>query len=133
MHPHSPQVLLDKVLPHIECNPLDQTMENAINDGDIFISFNSTALIEAALQGKKCFQLMNLPVESDHFEELGICKTFLDLNELNVYFTNLFKSDKNKILGKGNSINDKYIKTFKCGPGKRFANLIQEIESNKSL
>ena len=133
LHPHSPQVLLDKVLPHIECNPLEQTMENAINDGDIFISFNSTALIEAALQGKKCFQLMNLPVESDNFEELGICKTFLDLNELNVHLTNLFKLDRNKILSKRISINDKYIKTFRCGPGIRFTNLIQEIESNKSL
>ena len=133
LHPHSPQVLLDKVLPHIECNPLEQTMENAINDGDIFISFNSTALIEAALQGKKCFQLMNLPVESDNFEELGICKTFLDLNELNAHLTNLFKLDRNKILSKRISINDKYIKIFRCGPGIRFTNLIQEIESNKSL
>ncbi len=133
LHPNSPKVLLDKVLPHIECNPLDQTMENAINDGDIFISFNSTALIQAAFQGKECFQLMNLPVESDNFEELGICKTFLDLNELNVHLTNLFKLDKNKILSEGNSIDDKYIKTFKCGPGMRFTNLLEEIESNKSL
>ncbi len=130
LHPNSPKVLLDKVLPHIECNPIKQTMENAINDGDIFISFNSTALIQAAFQGKKCFQLMNLPVECDNFEELGICKTFLDLNGLNVYLTNLLKSDKDKILSEGNSINDKYIETFKCGPGMRFANLIEEIESN---
>tara|TARA_B100000212_G_scaffold342462_1_gene329750 strand:+ start:7368 stop:8642 length:1275 start_codon:yes stop_codon:yes gene_type:complete len=130
LHPNSPKVLLDKVLPHLECNPLDQTMENAINDGDIFVSFNSTALIKAAFQGKKCFQLMNLPVECDNFEELGICKTFLDLNELNAYLTNLLKSDKDNILNEGNSINDKYIKTFNCGPGMRFANLIEEIESN---
>lgn len=133
LHPNSPKVLLDKVLPHIECNPLKQTMENAINDGDIFISFNSTALIQAAFQGKKCFQLMNLPVDCDNFEELGICKTFLDLNELNLHLTKLFKLDKNKILSTGNPINDKYIETFKCGPGMRFTNLIEEIESNKSL
>ena len=119
----SAKVLLDKVLPHIDCNPLNQTMENAINDGDIFLSFNSTALIQAAFQGKKCFQLMNLPVECDNFEELGICKTFMDLNEFNVYLTNLLKSDKDKILSEGNSINDKYIETFKCGPGMRFTNL----------
>lgn len=127
LHPNSPKVLLDKVLPHIECNPLKQTMENAIIDGDIFISFNSTALIEAAFQGKKCLQLMNLPVECDNFEELGICETFLNLNELNLHLINLFKLDRNKILSKRKSINDKYIKTFKCGPGMRFTHLIQEI------
>jgi len=133
LHPNSPKILLDKVLPHIECNPINQPIEDAIMDGDIFISFNSTALIQAAFQGKKCFQLMNLPVKSDNFEELGICKTFMDLNELNLHLTKLFKLDKNKILNAGNSINDKYIKTFRCGPGIRFTNLIQEIVSNKSL
>ena len=76
---------------------------------------------------------MNLPVECDNFEKLGICETFLDLNELNLHLTNLFKLDRNKILSKRNSINDKYIKTFECGPGMRFTNLIQEIEVNKLL
>ena len=133
LHPNSPKILLDKVSPHIECNPINQTMEDAIMDGDIFISFNSTSLIQAALQGKKCFQLINLPVDCDNFEELGICKTFLSLNELNLHLTKLLKLDKNKILSAGNSINDKYIKTFRCGPGIRFTNLIQEIEGNKSL
>ena len=133
LHPNSPKVLLDKILPHVECNPINQTMKNAITDGDIFVSFNSTALIEAAFQGKKCFQLMNLPVDCDNFEELGICETFLDLNELNLHLTNLFKLDRSKILTERNSINDNYIKTFKCGPGMRFSNLIQEIETDKLL
>ncbi len=127
LHPNSPKVLLDKVLPHIDCNPLNQTMENALFDGDIFISFNSTALIQAAFQGKKCFQLKNLPVECDNFEELGICKTFLNLNDLNLHLKNILQLNGKKILSQRNLINDKYIKTFKIGPGLRFTNLIEEI------
>ena len=127
LHPNSPKVLLNKVYPHIKCNPLTQTMEDAISDGDIFISFNSTALIEAAFQGKKCIQLMNLPVESDNFEDLGICKTFLNFKDLNLYLTSFFRLNKNNVLDQKNSINDKYIKAFDGGPGLRFTNLIEKI------
>ena len=131
LHPNSPKILLDKVLPFIECNPIKQTMENAISDGDLFISFNSTALIEAAFQGKKCIQLMNLPVTCDNFEELGICETFLNLEDLSSHLKNIFKIDRNKILSREYLVKDGYIKTFECGPGKRFVNLIQETVMNK--
>ena len=127
LHPNSPKILLDMILPQVECNPLKQTMKNAIEDGDIFVSFNSTALIEAAFQGKKCYQLLNLPVECDNFEELGVCETFLSLSDLESHLTSLVENNNSSIFFQKSKINSHYIETFSCGPGKRFVNLLQEV------
>lgn len=43
---------------------------------DIFISFTSTALIEASLYGRIAIQLYDEKFQCDSFEELGYCYTF---------------------------------------------------------
>tara|TARA_B100001057_G_scaffold184276_1_gene184997 strand:+ start:10830 stop:12047 length:1218 start_codon:yes stop_codon:yes gene_type:complete len=127
LHPNSPKILLDKILPKVECTPFDEKIEDAIDNGDIFVSFNSTALIQASLQGKNCIQLKNIPVVTDDFEELGICPSFNNLNDLSKYIDEL---DKSNILKNYKEISKSYIKTSNEGSGKIFLNLVNEVLQN---
>ena len=128
LHPNSPKILLDKILPKVKCTPFDEKIEDAIDDGDLFVSFNSTALIQASLQGKNCIQLKNIPVVTDDFEELGICPSFNNLNDLSKYIDEL---DKSNILKNYKEISKSYIKTSNEGSGKIFLNLVIEVLQNK--
>ena len=124
LQPNSPKILLDKILTKVVCTSLDEKIEDAIDDGDLFVSFNSTALIQASLHGKNCIQLKNIPVVTDDFEELGICPSFNNVNDLSKYVDEL---DKSNILKNYKEISQSYIETFKEGSGKRFFNLIKEV------
>jgi hypothetical protein len=128
LHPNSPQILLDKILPHIECTPNNESLNDALTLGDIFISFNSTSLIQAALQGKYCIQLNNIPVVTDDFEKLGICpKSFSHISDLSNYLKTLSKLKRNDLKEFFAPIDDNYVFSNKIEVGERFLNLINQI------
>lgn len=128
LHPNSPQILLDKILPHIECTPNDESLNDALTLGDIFISFNSTSLIQAALQGKHCIQLNNIPVVTDDFEKLGICpKSFANITDLSNYLQSLSKLNREELKEFYIPIDDNYVFSNKLDVGERFLNLLNQI------
>lgn len=131
LHPNSPQILLDKILPIIKCTPKNETIEDSISYGDIFVSFNSTALIQANINNKICIQLINIPVETDNFEEIGTSiKSFNNIPDLESYVIeivndfNSFKFHQNK---KSN-----YVEILSESPSKTFLELLTEIDKRKS-
>ncbi|KAF5040330.1 hypothetical protein DSECCO2_534610 [anaerobic digester metagenome] len=92
-------------------------------NNELFISFNSTALIEAALNSRVCIQLKNFDLKTDDFEKLGICKSVATLEEIEeeikftkFHYTNIMKP-----------IDEDYIMIPSEGPGKRFLNLMESI------
>jgi hypothetical protein len=131
LHPNSPKILLEKILPHVECTPIDIKLEDAISDGDIFVSFNSTALIQAELNNKICIQLINIPVETDNFEKLGTSiKSFYSIEDLEKYIIDLVINFEKYMLKKRNN---EYVQIFSENPGNKFEFLIYEILKTKTL
>jgi len=125
-HPGDSRKFLQKKLPNVNFAPKNETLWGSFKRGDIFISFNSTALIEAALHGKLCIQLKSYPLPTDDFEKLGICpKSFDTLEDLEEYLKEIAKAEDLKQFYK--PVNPKYIEIPKPDPGEKFLELVQDI------
>ncbi len=88
--------LLKKELPHVKFYSKSEKIEDTIKKNDIFISFNSTALIEAALNSKICVQLNIFKIITDDFEKIGICRSFTNLSEFDDFLKDLNSADNLK-------------------------------------
>jgi hypothetical protein len=128
LHPNSPPVLLEKILPRVECVPKDERLIDTIKTGDIFISFSSTSLVEAALHGKHCIQLRNIPVLTEDFEQLGICpKSFTNIGDVESYLKTLVNVRPNELKQFHKKVDPEYIDIPLPNPGVRFVELIHEV------
>lgn len=125
-HPGDNLKLLKSKLPYVKFTSSNETLENTIKKGDIFISFNSTSLIESALYSKLSIQLKNYDLPSDNFEKLGICPKSCDtIEELKIYLKDISKS--NDISKFHVPVNEEYIKIPEPDPGTRFLELVEDI------
>jgi hypothetical protein len=130
-HPGDDVTLLTKSIPDILFSSKKESLDKVIDKGDIFIAFNSTSLVEAAIRSKLCIQIRNYPLPTDNFETLGICtKSFISVEEVTNYLVDLrnrypdgFNIPKDCV-GK---FNDGYIWT-PGSAGKRFLDLLDLIE-----
>ncbi len=117
--------LLKKECPQIKFSPKNEQLEDTIRDNDIFISFNSTALIESALNSKMSVQLINYDIPTDDFEKLGICRSFTRLKELKEFLKELKTLDDVKRYY--SPVDPHYIEIPSPRPGEKFIELIKEI------
>lgn len=125
-HPGDPRELLQRKLPNVKFAPKNETLDDSFQKGDIFISFNSTALVEAALHGRLCIQLKDYPVPTDDFEKLGICpKSFDTVEDLESYLKEIAKVKDLEQFYK--PVNPEYIEIPKPNPGAKFLELIRDI------
>jgi len=128
-HPGDNRKTLESKLPKVSFTPRKEKLTESFEKGDIFISFTSTSLIEAAIYSKICLQLMNFESKVINFEKLGICnKSFQTIEELEDYLTKIANSpnlDKFRI-----KFNNNYIET-RYNPGRRFLEILNDIEENK--
>lgn len=109
----------------LEFCPKDEKLEDTIRGNDIFISFNSTALIEAALNFRISIQLNNYNIPTDNFEKLGICRTFNSINELKDFLKELNSIDDLKKYY--SPVDPSYIEIPSPNPGEKFIELLDEI------
>jgi hypothetical protein len=127
-HPGDNVKLLKQSLPKIKFLEKEK-LEETFKRGDIFVSFNSTSLIEASMHSKLCIQLRNYPLKAQNFEELGVCnKSVLCLKELNQYLKQIIT--QNNLALKGSKFNNEYI-DIKSDPIKRFVDILKDIECKK--
>ena len=124
-HPGEDRKMLKDRLREVIITPKGENLEKTFKKGDIFISFSSTALIEAALRSKIALQLMNYPWKGDNFEKLGVCsKSFKTIRKLDEYFKELAKAPGlNEFKPK---FNNNYIET-RYNPCKRFLEILDDI------
>ena len=125
-HPGDNRESLKKNLADIQFTDLKEGLEETFQRADIFISFNSTALIEAAMRSKISLQLLNYPIKSDNLEALGACSASLKTIEALGNYLKKIASAKNLDDFKPKFNND-YIET-RYNPIERFSEIIQEIE-----
>lgn len=125
-HPGDDRTLMRKKAFNVEFAPQNETLEESINKGDIFVAFSSTSLIEASLNSKLTIQLMNYPFYSDNFENMGIAtKSFVKLDDIQSYLENISKTgDISKFY---KPFNKEYIEIPSHSPSHRFLELIDEI------
>lgn len=116
---------LKKNLPGVKFTTEGETLTETIKNNDIFISFNSTALIESALNNKISIQLINYDIPTDDFEELGICRSFTSLIKLKEFLKELKSHDDVKRLY--NPVNPDYIEIPSPNPGAKFVELVEDI------
>lgn len=124
-HPGDNLELLKSELPDVEFASKNETLKNTFDRGDIFISFNSTSLVEAALNSKICIQLKNYPLKAENFEELGICRSVDNLSEIADYLKYIsIQKDFSKF---HKEVDSNYIEIPSPDPGTRFLELIDDI------
>lgn len=130
-HPGEDRELLKKNLADIQFTDIGEGIEETFKKADIFISFLSTSLIEAAMRQKISLQLMNYPIKSANFEKLGVCnKTLQTFDELENYLKEIISApslDKFKL-----NFNNDYVET-RYDPIERFSEIIKDIENIKKL
>jgi len=104
-------------------SPKSESLMDTLNEGDIFISFNSTSLVEASMLCKPTIQLLNYPdLQSDNFEKLGVCsKTVDSINEVENYVKHLSNSPINKL-----NFNQDYI-AYEMNTWKNISEYLAQI------
>jgi len=128
-HPGDDRRLLKSKLPDVYFTQEREKIDKTFREEDVFISFNSTALIEAAIRSKVCLQLMNFPMKTDDFEELGVCsKAFKTIEEIENYLTKIANSPNLDDFKP--KFNNHYV-DLSYNPGKRFLEILDDIEKNK--
>ncbi len=120
--------MIAESLPGVEFTLEKEKINETFSRADIFISFSSTALIEAVMRQKIALQVMNFPIKLDNLEELGACnKSFKDFIQLENYLVKIANSSD---LGEFKiKVNNNYIETGH-NPGQRFLEIIEKIEKN---
>jgi len=130
-HPSDDRELLEKKLPDVKFTSKGEKLKETFGNADIFISFISTSLIEAAIRSKICLELTNYPVklEIPDYERLGVCnKTLQTYGELENYLDQIIESpnvNKFKL-----NFNNDYVET-RYNPGQRFLEVIKELNNKK--
>ena len=127
-HPLDDLDLLRSELKDIKFTSREETMDESLEKGDIFVGFDSTALVEANLNSKLAIQLRNYDhndYPTDDYEKLGACtKSVETFDELENYM----KEIKNEELSSFyRPVNENYIETPRGGLESRFLELINEI------
>lgn len=124
-HPGDDREILKNKLPEVFFASPKEKLRETFDRGDVFVSFNSTSLIEAAMRKKVCLQLRNYSLETDNFEEIGVCsKSFKTIKELENYLAKIANSpnlDDFKV-----KFNNNYVETS-YDPGERFLEILDEI------
>jgi len=130
-HPTNDRELTKSKIPEVNFVSQEENIFDTISNGDIFISFSSSSLIQAAMQSKITLQLINYPLAVDNFEKLGICtKSFKEFNQIKEYLQEI---TRNNNLNKVNfEFNDYYIET-KYDLEQRFIDILNQINKKEKI
>jgi len=107
-----------------------ESLLKTIAKGDIFISFNSTSLVEAAINSKIALQLINYPFVTDNYGKLGICQgSFKNTEELSEYLQEIIENSKIKksYLENNNFKFSNYYTETRYNLGESFKKILTDI------
>lgn len=111
-------------------SPREESLEESYNKGEIFVSFSSTSLVEAAMRSRVSLQLINYPIEIYNFEETGAChKSFYHIEEMEKFLGELVK-EPNFIHKMGKRPTKDYI-DMSYNSGERFLEILEEIDKKR--
>jgi len=129
-HPGEDVKLMKNNISFIKFTRKSEKLINTIKKNDIFISFNSSALVEAFIYSKICLQLRNFPLNVSNFEKLGVCnKTFKNIKDLEDYLKIIADNDFEELEKFRKKFNNDYI-DITHEPSKRFLEILEGIKKN---
>ncbi len=124
-HPLEDLNLLRSELKNIKFTHPGETMIESLEKGDVFVGFDSTALVEANLNSRLTIQLKNYDYPTDDYEKLGACsKSVETFDELESYLKGIKNGELSSFY---RPVRESYIETPRGGLEKRFLELINEI------
>jgi len=127
-HPGDDRELLKNNLLDVSFTSRDEKLTDSFNKGDVFISFDSTALAEASVYNKICLQLMNYPIKTDDLEKGGArIKSFRTIGELESYLGQITMNPKK--IQDFFLLNNNYFIATPSNPEKRFLELLKKIDN----
>ncbi len=80
-HPGDDLNSLKSELKTVNFTPKGETLQRTLENGDIFISFNSTTLIEANLGSKLSIQFKSYDMPTDDLEKIGACSKSIETSD----------------------------------------------------
>ncbi|CAN5905366.1 hypothetical protein BH24DEI2_BH24DEI2_04040 [soil metagenome] len=125
-HPAENRAAVKREFPTLAMTNPSESLQQTIHDKAIFFSLNSTALVEAALQGKVAVQVLHKRFVADDFEKLGVCKSIEDDALVMEAFLREQKADLHAF-----SVDPAYIDTSRP-PGERFCELLEALAPKTS-
>lgn len=130
-HPAENRNRTKEEVPEVCFSPKEAALEDSYKNGDIFVSFSSTSLVEAAIISKVSLQLINYPLEIDNFEKIGACHKSFYSTEALEKFLEKFTKAPNFIYELEKRPTKDYIDTS-YNPGERFLEILEEIDNKRS-
>lgn len=128
-HPGDDLKMLKTKLPGVNFSSRNEKLSEAFKKGDIFISYNSTALMEASMRSKISLQLMNYPLGADNYEELGVCsKALKTIEELENYLVKI--SDSKNLDEFKPKFNNNFM-DISGNPRRRFMEILNELDKKR--
>lgn len=125
-HPQENRDVLRRSLPELPVSPPREALSEALQRGDIFVSFSSTSLVEAALRGKLAVQLKNFDIPTEDLEKLGaVARSFDSIAELVGFLQDLVR--RPQILDSPPGVDKRYIDSG-GDPGDRLLRVLEEFE-----
>ncbi|MFC1499690.1 hypothetical protein ACFL6T_01580 [Candidatus Zixiibacteriota bacterium] len=121
-HPAEQRDALINSFPSLRLTSESATLGEAINSYDYFLSWTSTALIEAALHGRSAAQIRSDAVPMDDFSAIGACFQ-IEGNEEGIvrYLEGVKRSEYPPM-----AVNDRYVH-ITADPGEEFSIIFQNI------
>ena len=131
-HPGENIELINNKISNIKFTQKGEKLIDTIKNNNIFVSFNSTALVEAFMYSKICIQLLSISLSVVNFEKLGICnKTFKDIEELENYLRTITDSNFKELDKFRKKFNNDYI-DITHEPSKRFLEILEDIRKKSN-
>lgn len=123
-HPSDDMNIMKSKLKDVTFTPDGETLSKSFENGDIFISFDSTALVEATLNSKVAIQFKNYDILTDNFEEIGACsKSVETFEKLEIYLEQIKNGELSSFY---RPVKKDYME-IPLDPGIRFLELIEKI------
>jgi len=130
-HPGEDIELINNKISHIKFTQKGEKLVDTIKNNNIFVSFNSTALVEAFMYSKICIQLLSISLSVANFEKLEICnKTFKNIKELENYLRLIADSNFEELDKFRKKFNNDYIDTTH-EPSKRFLEILEDVKRKR--
>ena len=125
-HPAENREAVERAFPNLTMTKPLEGLQETIHNNAVFFSLTSTALVEAALQGKVAVQVRNRHFVADDFETLGVCKSIED----DVATITEFLREQKVSLGTF-PVNPVYIDTS-GQPGERLSEILEALAFSKT-
>lgn len=126
-HPTEGPGWLSRNLPMVALTPADETLDQAFDRYDAFMSLTSTALIEAGMRGRLAVQIRDSHFVQDDFETIGACYSVAnDPDDLARFLQEVVQGERSAL-----AVSPRYIQVLE-DPASRLLELVRALPAQRA-